>query len=107
MKNGYFALLGTGGSFIAHPDQKKEGLTFEELYPDFSSEYQNMLKQGKSDGVIKIGRKMIGFSVTNAGWVLIAVPDSKEVYASVDRLIRITSYNVCYTKLLRRHSFPV
>ena len=87
MEKGYYALIGMGGTFIAHPDQEKEGLSFAEAYPEFAGEYQQKLESGENSGILVSGRNMIGYRTTEAGWILIAVPDSDEIYASVDRLI--------------------
>ena len=87
MKKGYYALIGNKGTFIAHPDEEKEGQTFDEVYPQFAQQFQTMVDKGEKSGIVADGRNIIGFRITTQGWILITVPDSNEIYASVNRLI--------------------
>ncbi len=87
MQKGYYALIGNNETFIAHPNEESEGQTFDEVYPQFARQFQTMIDQGEKSGIIADGRDIIGFRITTQGWTLITVPDSDEIFATVNRLI--------------------
>lgn len=88
MQKGYYALIGGGGTFIAHPDSGKEGKGFAECYPDFAASFDKTVSSGQESGILKNGRDMIGFRKLSTGWILVTIPDTEEVFASVNKLIR-------------------
>ena len=87
MKKGYYALLGSSGTFIAHPQQSNEGKTFTQTNPELARQLEELSSTGLSSGILTLGRQIVGFSVLPSGWTLLTFADPVEVFSSIDKLI--------------------
>ncbi len=87
MQKGYYALLGSGGTFIANPVETNEGKTLKDLDTTLAEQLAAAVASGKVSGVIQHGRKLVGFQLLSGGWTLLTFADSSEVFAPVDRLV--------------------
>ena len=88
LEKGYYALLNKDLVFLVHPEQPGE--TWETVMPAQSNMTTAVLQdRGSREGILQAGDQRAGYSKLENGWILLAVPDMRELFQSLRTLTLI------------------
>ncbi len=85
MEQGHYALLNTNLEFLAHPTQ--QGALWKDVVPEEVEKTTAILRNtSQKAGTFTAGKQIIGYERMEHGWIILAFPDMKELYRSLNAL---------------------
>ena len=85
MEHGHYALLNSNLDFLAHPT--RQGEAWKDVMPEEAEKTSAILRDtSRNRGTFTAGRQIIGYERMEHGWILLAVPDMKELNQSLRSL---------------------
>ena len=85
MEEGHYALLNSNLEFLVHPAHSGE--SWQNVYPEDSQlTSEILLNEAQDSGVFLAGKQKFGFSRLENGWIILAVPNMKELNRDLKNL---------------------